>query len=145
MQSPDWQATPVHPVEVTPASRVQRQNEKFRVVIGMLGENQCFQRWQSRFPSFQNQQDFRSRFNFPLPPVMRFDAGNEVCAGNQACLQCRLGQRPGGFQIRCREQDDGGFRGGIHCQIVSPGAGRSSAGSDLRWGKPDRWFTASCL
>jgi hypothetical protein len=45
-----------------------------------------------------------------------------------------LGQRPGGFQIRCRDEDDGRFRGGLHGWIVLPGAGRPPEKRGRCWG-----------
>lgn len=101
------------PVEIFFIPRAQGQNQKLRRVVRMPGENQFFQRGQLGLLRFKDQQNFRSRFNLSLPPVMRFDFRNQIRAGDQTRLQRSLGERASRFQIRRCDENDGEFCGGF--------------------------------
>ncbi len=66
--------------------------------------------------------DFASVFELTFPPVMGFDAGDEIGAGDQAGLKGQLSQLSGGFAIGSRNQNEGEGAGGFHGGEASLGA-----------------------
>lgn len=80
----------------------------------MFLQHQFFQGGQFGFGRLQDQQHFRALLDFALPAVMRLDFGNEIRAGDEPGCQRGFGQRAGGFQVRCRDENEGEFRGGFH-------------------------------
>ena len=55
-----------------------------------------------------------ARFDFPLPPIVRFNFRNEVRASGETGAQRGAGQRAGGFQIGRGDKDHGEARRGFH-------------------------------
>lgn len=70
----------------------------------MQAQNRLFQGFQFRPGCLEENEHFRAAFDFPLPPIMRFDLGDEIGAGHQPFRQGCLGQSAGGLDVGCSHQ-----------------------------------------
>ena len=77
-----------------------------------MGRNdELFELWQALRGGLENQEDFRAALDFSLPPVMRFDAWDEIGASDEARFQRRARESPGSFHVRRRDERDAEIRG----------------------------------
>jgi hypothetical protein len=57
----------------------------------MMGEDHFLQRFQLCFCGLEQDENLRARFQFAPPPVIRFDPGDQIGAGNEAGFEGGFG------------------------------------------------------
>jgi hypothetical protein len=75
----------------------------------MFSEDQFFERGQFYPGGFEEEQGFRAGLDFSVPPIMGFDPGEEVGAGDESGPQGRFGEGARRFQVRRGDKDGGKF------------------------------------
>ena len=78
------------PIEVALVARGDGQHDELRRVVRMFGNDEFLERLEFRLGGFENDQHLGARLNLVLPPIVRFDSGNLVRAGDET-----------GFEGRC--------------------------------------------
>lgn len=86
----------------------------------MMLENESFERSQFAPAGLQQQEDFAPALHFSPPPIMGFDARNEVGTSRDSCLNGDLGEVPGGLEIGGGDENGGKLSRSFH-----EGRGRS--------------------
>ena len=66
----------------------------------MLLDDEFLQRFELRLRRFEDDQHFRARLQVALPPVVRFDFGNQIGAGDEMRFKSRFGKRATCFYVR---------------------------------------------
>ena len=82
----------------------------------MQAQNRLFQGFQFRPGCLEKDEHFHAAFDLPLPPVMRFDLGDEIGAGHQPFSQGRLGQSAGALDVGCSHQHNRVFARCYHAE-----------------------------
>src|SRR5438132_4132877 len=93
-----------HPIEVTLVARDDGQHDEFRRVVRVFGNDEFLERLEFRLRRLENDQHLRARFHFSLPPIVRFDFGNQIGAGDEAGFQGGFRKDAGGYQLGSSDQ-----------------------------------------
>ena len=80
----------------------------------MFGENELFERAKPPPGGLEEDEDFAVAFEFALPPVVGFEFGNEIGAGNESGAERGAGKGAGGLEIGCGDENDGEVARGFH-------------------------------
>ncbi len=93
----------------------------------MFFQDEFLERSQAGAGGFHQHKDFAAGFDFFLPPVMGFQPGNEVGAGDEARFESGAREVTGGFQVGCGYEDEVEPGGGLHGArvILCSSAGKS--------------------
>src|SRR5437588_9034343 len=89
-----------HPSEVSFVASADGQHDELRRVVRMLFDDKFLERLELRSGGFENDQHFGARLNLALPPIVRFDSGNQVRAGDEAGFEGRVCKQARSRRIR---------------------------------------------
>ena len=70
----------------------------------MFGNDEFLERFEIRLGGFENDQHLRARLHFALPPIVRFDSGNQVRTGDEAGFEGGFRKNAGGYQLGSSDQ-----------------------------------------
>ena len=95
------------PRQVAWCSGTDGQNQYLGCLVRVLLKDELFECGEFALAGFKNEQDFVSPFQFSLPPVVRFDPRQEVCAGGGFCFENSSGETSGGLEVGSGDEDYG--------------------------------------
>ena len=72
-----------------------------------MGEDELLEGRELAVRGLAQQHYLGTGFDLPLPPVVRLDFGNEVCAGNEPGAESALRQGTRHLQVGCGDEDGG--------------------------------------
>lgn len=87
-----WKQAGGEPREIGAAAGLDPQDKEFRGGVAVQRTKSRFELVQAAGGGFEEQQDFRGRFDFPLPPVYGLSGRDEGGAGGEALLHQSVGQ-----------------------------------------------------
>ena len=117
-----WQTNVVrNPAAIAPVAAIDVEHQELRSIVGMTREDQFFEGAQQRACGLDEQQKFGAGFEVALPPVMRFESGNEIDAGGEARLEDVAGEGASGFAVGDGNKNEG--ETGFHVREESLGGG----------------------
>ena len=73
----------------------------------MLGEDEFFECAEVALDRFEHDEDLVALFEFALPPVVRFDGGDEIRAGDEPGFQRGASEGAGGLAVGRGDEDQG--------------------------------------
>ncbi len=80
----------------------------------MVGKDEFLERGELAPRGLEKDQKLVAAFEFSLPPVMRFEAGNNVCAGDESGGEGGFGEGACGFAVRYRDENESDGARGFH-------------------------------
>jgi len=94
------------PVQITLIAVADIENDELGRVVRMFGEDEFFQRLDVRGSGFEQNEKLGAAFDFPLPPIMRFNFRNQIGACDQPRFQSVTSKSSRDLQTRCSDEND---------------------------------------
>jgi hypothetical protein len=86
-------------LEVTAVAALEGKNQELRSVVGMCFEDELFERGEESGGGLEKEENFSTGLELLLPPVMRFEGGDEVDAGGESGVEGGLGEGAGDLEV----------------------------------------------
>ena len=96
----------VPPGKVAPICVGDGEGDEFGCVVRVIGEDEFFEGREAGRIGFEENENFGTGFELALPPVVGFDFGEEVGAGDQASFESSTGKDARNLQIRGSNEHD---------------------------------------
>lgn len=103
-----------NPVEVTGCAGIEREGNDLRRIVGVEVEDEFLERGEVASRGLEQDEKLAAAFELSLPPVVRFEAGNNIRAGNEFGREGGFGEGACGFAIRCGDKNESDGARGFH-------------------------------